>query len=152
MDQSQVESRMTSPFETTANISYKDIKATARIVSEEPRSCTVSFTSPSSLNGMSFAFAKDKLTVDYNGISFDLDPSNLPGGAVAKMVVSAVNSATEPQGVHVELKESSVEVSGLIEAGEFLLKLDPKSGNFLKLSIPRQRIGDGVYQFLSPVT
>lgn len=78
MDQSQVESRMTSPFETTANISYKDIKATARIVSEEPRSCTVSFTSPSSLNGMSFAFAKDKLTVDYNGISFDLDPSNLP--------------------------------------------------------------------------
>ena len=50
--------------------------------------------------------------MDYNGISFDLDPSNLPGGAVAKMVVSAVNSATEPQGVHVELKESSVEVSG----------------------------------------
>ena len=26
VDQSQVESRMTSPFETTANISYKDIK------------------------------------------------------------------------------------------------------------------------------
>lgn len=75
---------------------------------------------------MSFAFAKDKLTVDYNGISFDLDPSNLPGGAVAKMVVSAVNSATEPQGVHVELKESSVEVSGLIEAGEFLLKPGPE--------------------------
>ena len=137
---SQVESQLTNPFESTAKISDQTIEATAKIVSEEPRSCTVSFTSPESLNGMSFIFLKDQLTVDYNGISFHLDPQNLPGGAVANMVVSALNAATEPQGVHVELKENCIEVTGLIESGEFLLKLDPQSGNFLKLSIPASEL------------
>ena len=96
MDQSQVESRMTSPFETTANISYKGHQGhgSYRLWRSRAAGNSSPFTSPSSLNGMSFAFAKDKLTVDYNGISFDLTPPTSRVERVAKMVVSAVNSAT----------------------------------------------------------
>lgn len=128
--------KVNSPFSTSANIKYKDIIAAATISSETPKTCKVLFSSPKSIEGMSFILSDEEVFVDYKGMNFSFDPNSLPGGAVANVVVAAINSATQKDGVTVEVKENVLEVSGESDAGEFILRLDKSNGNFLKLVLP----------------
>lgn len=123
-------------FETTANIKYKDIEAAVVIVNTPPKTCTVEFLSPKGIKGMSFFFEGNDISIDYNGMSFTFNPNTLPGGAVAKMVVSTINAATSKEGVTVALEKNVLEIAGESEAGAFILKLDRDNGNFIRLSIP----------------
>jgi hypothetical protein len=125
-------------FDTTANITYRDLKATATITQETPQSCAITFSSPASLQDMSFVFREGVVDLGYKGVSFTFDPQTLPGGALAKIAVAGVNKAMKDDGITVDYTEGVLSLSGLLESGEFTLRLDPENGNLLKLLVPAE--------------
>jgi hypothetical protein len=125
-------------FDTAANITYRDLKATATITQETPQSCAVTFSSPASLQDMSFVFREGVVDLAYKGVSFTFDPQTLPGGALAKIAVAGVNKAMKDDGVTVDYTEGVLSLSGLLESGEFTLRLDPENGNLMKLLVPAE--------------
>lgn len=127
-------------YDTTAVITYKELKATATISQESPESCLVRFASPDSLGDMAFVFRRDSVDVSYKGLAFQFDPQSLPGGAVAKVAVNAVNKAMMGDGVSLALTDAGMELTGMLEVGEFKLRLDADDGNLLKLSVPSEEL------------
>lgn len=127
-------------FDTSATISYKDLKATATITQETPKACAVTFTSPPSLTDMSFVFQGETVELGYKGVSFTFDPATLPGGAVAGMTVSAINKAMKDDGISVDYTAGVLTLNGVMESGEFSLRLDAENGNLLKLSVPAEEL------------
>lgn len=139
-DTDEVVGKINSGFETTAVIHYKEIEAQAVMNKQDTGGCSIEFSSPKGLEGMRVEFLQEKVQVAYKGLSFDFNPDSMPGKAVAKMVVSAIDAATKEEGVRVSLENDVLTMTGTIESGEFILKLDPKQGNILKLSIPQSEL------------
>ena len=128
----------TGNYETTASITYKDLQATAQISRETPRSCSVMFTSPKSLADMSFIFYEDAVDLAYKGLSFSFNPGSVPGGAAAKIAVELINRSMRDDGVSVDYSAGILTLSGIMESGEFSLRLDRENGNLLTLSVPAE--------------
>lgn len=128
----------TGNYETTADISYKGLEATAILSQESPGSCSVSFTAPASLKDMAFVFNEDSVDVSYKGLSFQFDPQSLPGGALAKIMTSSINKAMKDDGITVSADETGIDLTGVLDVGEFTLRLDGQNGNLLKLSVPSE--------------
>lgn len=135
------------PFTCTANIQYGDIAAVAVIDKRSPISCDISFESPAALTGMKFCFEEDTVTANYKGMEVSFNPSSIPGSAITKAIVSAVNSAVKGQGVKVEVVDKTLVVKGDNENGKFELVLDKKSGNLLKLDIPSLNLKADIQNF-----
>lgn len=127
-------------FETTANIKYKEIEATAVIKQESPKSCSVTFSSPPSLKDMEFNFHSEGIDLTYKGLSFTFDPSSLPGKAVAEIVVKSIQKAFKNENISLDFKDDVITIAGVLESGEFILTLDAQSENLLKLSIPGEEL------------
>jgi len=143
--------QMSAQYDTTANITYGELGATATISQTTPTSCSVSFTAPDSLKDMAFTFTRDEVQVSFKGLSFAFDPSSVPGGAVANMAVSAINKVLLREDLDLDYTDGALSVSGNTDAGAFTLVLDPENGNMLSLSVP----GEGLeiefedFRFLS---
>lgn len=129
----------TGNYQTTANINYKDLKATA-VICQDIGSCSVSFTAPASLKDMAFVFGEDAVDVSYKGLGFQFDPQSLPGGALARIMTSSINKAMRNDGISVTLTDSGIDLTGMLDVGEFTLQLDRDSGNILKLSVPSEEL------------
>ncbi len=129
---------LTRPFESTVSIKYKEINATAKIAKQTPGYCKVTFASPEALQDMAVEFTVDKVNIDYKKLHTSFNPSSIPGSAVSKMLVSAIDSATKDNGVRVEYKDDILLVTGQMEdgAGGFILRMDAKNGNLIRLSVP----------------
>jgi len=127
-------------FDTVANISYKELSATARITRETPRSCSVTFTSPESLSDIAFVFWDDRVELNYKAMSFAFDPNSVPGGAVARIAVGAINTALDGRGLAVEYTDNALTLSGALDSGSFTLRVDQNDQSLLKLSIPDQQL------------
>ena len=127
-------------FDTTANISYRELSATARITRETPRSCSVTFTSPESLADVAFIFWSDRVELNYKAMSFTFDPNSVPGGAVARIAVGAINAALSGKGLAVQYEDSALTLSGTLDSGDFILRVDQNDQSLLRLSIPEQQL------------
>ncbi|MDL2233593.1 hypothetical protein LJC63_08480 [Ruminococcaceae bacterium OttesenSCG-928-L11] len=125
-------------YQSSASIRYGELEATATIIQETPRACAVTFTSPPSLADMSFVFQEGVVDLGYKGLAFTFDPHSVPGGAVAKVAVSAINKAMKSDGVAVDYSDGALSLSGVMESGEFVLRLDAENGNLLKLLVPAE--------------
>ncbi len=130
----------TGNYTTSAKISYKELKATAHISQETPSRCSVTFESPPSLAEMAFVFQEDSVDLNYKGLSFQFEPDSVPGNAVAKLAVTAINKAMRDDGLFVKLDDGTLEVNGVMESGEFVLKVHGKTGSLMKLSIPAEEL------------
>ena len=125
-------------FETTANISYKELKATATITRETPKSCIVVFTSPESIKDMAFVYSEGNVDLSYKGMSFSFDPDSLPGRAIANIAIAGINKAMEADGFSLDYTGNALVLTGVMESGEFTMRLDKESGNLIKLSVPAE--------------
>lgn len=130
--------QLSDTFEATAVIRYKDFDATA-VIHQDAQACSLSFTTPDSLKDMSVTYGDAGIDLSYKGLSFTFDPSSIPGGAVAQMMMSAIGEAIRG-GVEVDLKDDAALYSGVIDAGPFTLTADKETGRLLYLSVPRAEL------------
>lgn len=130
----------TGNYSTSAKIAYKELKATARISRETPVSCSVVFESPESLKDMAFVFQRDSVDLNYKGLSFNFEQDSLPATAVAKIAVSAINRAMRDDGLSVALDGGVLEITGMLESGEFILRVNGETGSLMKLLVPAEEL------------
>lgn len=139
--------KISQSFQTTAKVKYKELE-TVMTIYKKPMNCAiVTFDSPESLKDMKMTFYTDKVELSYNDLSFDFVPDSVPGKAASQIVLSALNTALNDDGVSIEQKEGQLIINGVIEAGEFSLVVDAKNGNILKLSIPESELDLEVLNF-----
>lgn len=133
----QMRQNLSQSFQTTAKVRYGELK-TEMTIYKKPMNCAVvTFQSPESIRDIKMTFYTDKVTVQYGDLSFDFTPDSVPGKAASKMILSALNTALNDQGVRFEEQDGKLLVTGTIEEGDFSLVIDGENGNILKLSIPQ---------------
>lgn len=123
-------------FDAKATIQMGELAADVDINRTAEGICTVQMTAPKSLNGLSFAFAEETVTVSYLGLSFELNQDAVFSSAMTKAVVAAINQAAEPNGVKLAVDDEGVTVSGTTESGDFTLLLSRSDYSMLSLCIP----------------
>jgi hypothetical protein len=89
---------------------------------------------------MAFVFHGDTVDLSYKGLSFSFDPQSLPGGAVAQIAVSSINRAMKDDGITMDYSAGALTLSGIMESGEFTLRLDKENGNLIKLWVPSEEL------------
>jgi hypothetical protein len=100
----------------------------------------VTFTSPESLADVAFVFWGDKVELNYKAMSFTFDPNSVPGGAVARIAVGAINTALSGKGLAVQYTDNALTLSGTLDSGDFILRVDQNDQSLLRLSIPEQQL------------
>lgn len=123
-------------YETNASITYRDLHATATIAQPTPDACTVTFSSPESIQDMVFQFGQDSVDVQYKGLHFQYAPESLPDGAIANLAVKALNKAMQDDGVTIEASVDGLELRGILRSGPFTLLFDPQTQTPAKLFVP----------------
>ena len=129
---------LAKPFESTITVHYKDINAVVKLAKRQPGYCRLSFTAPEALKDMTVEFTLDKVNIDYKTLRTSFNPSTIPGSALSKMLVSAIDKATKEDGVRIEYKDDIMLISGKLEGegSEFILRIDRNNGNIIRLSVP----------------
>lgn len=139
LSEEQVSEKLQSDFASTAKIKYKGIEAEAQ-VKKTDGSCVLDFTAPENLNGMQFSLSGEKLGIGYKGFHVDLDPNSAVGGAAVKMLLKAVQTAAEKNGVNIAVEKDAVEISSTQQSFQFSMRLDPKTGNILNIQVPDEEL------------
>ncbi|MEM1483402.1 hypothetical protein V6615_00830 [Oscillospiraceae bacterium PP1C4] len=142
-----VQSKISQSFQTTAKVNYKDLEAVMTIYKKPMNCATVMFESPDSLKDMKLTFYPEKVGIEYKDMKFDFVPDSLPGKAASKLVLSALNTAMNDDGVSIEQNGSQLIINGKIDAGDFSLVIDAASGNILKLTIPNSDLEMEILNF-----
>ncbi len=137
LDNQRISAQLQQSFTTGAVLQYGDIIAHAQLTNQG--GYNVSFTSPASLEGISFDFYDGTTTINYKELKFPLGGSGA-NGAVASMIVKAINNAASQQGVEISLEDGIVTVAGSISQGSFYLSINPEDGSFLSLEIPEEEL------------
>lgn len=139
LSEAQISEKLQTDFASSAKIKYKGIEAEAQI-KKEGGGCTVDFTAPENLAGMQFDLSDEKLGISYKGFHVDIDPNSAVGGAVVKLLVKALTTAAEKNGVDISVEKDVVEIVSNQQSFQFSLRLDGESGNILNLQIPDEEL------------
>lgn len=143
----EVRRKLNQSFQTTAKVKYKELETVIKLYKKPMNCADVTFESPDSLKDMRLTFYTDKVSIQYKDMSFDFLPDSMPGQAASKLVLSALNTALNDDGVSIEQKDGQLLIKGKISEGEFLLMIDAESGNILKLSIPDSELEMEILNF-----
>ena len=127
-----------TPFTSQAKFTYRGVSACMDIVSEPERSYTLTFTEPASMQDMKMVFTKEQVEFEYKGMQFAVKPEQISDGAVGRLLMDSIEAAAGKENITLNSAEGVITVRSRIDSGEFLLKLDEKTGNFLSLALPEQ--------------
>ncbi|MBC8570088.1 hypothetical protein [Zongyangia hominis] len=139
LSEEQVSEKLQTDFASTAKIKYKGIEAEAQ-VKKADGTCVLDFTAPENLNGMQFSLSGEKLGIGYKGFHVDLDPNSAVGGAAVKMLVKAIQTAAEKNGVDIAVEKDAVQITSTQQSFQFTMRLDAKSGNILNIQVPGEEL------------
>lgn len=133
----QAQQSLSTPFSTSARLSYNGVDAQLQIAGEGAgKSYTLSFTEPPSLKDVQMEFTEEKVNVAYKGMSFGVKPNALTDGMAGEILTETIRSAFAGEDVSVECGDGVIAVTGRIDSGDFTLRLDGATGNFLSLALP----------------
>ncbi|MEF9984248.1 MAG: hypothetical protein RR710_06870 [Oscillospiraceae bacterium] len=139
IDKEEVATQISRPFSSGAHIVYQELEAFAQLSNDEENGFEIIFTSPETLKDIKFTLIGEKIKVAYKDINFTIDRKTMVGDAVSSMILKAINSVTQENGIEVSVDGSALIIKGEIENGIFYLSIDSKTGNFLKLEIPEKQ-------------
>ena len=127
---------LSQPFESVASIEYQGVKARMTIDRAASGSCRLEFLEPASLSGVVFETEGDLLRLSYGSARLEMTTEEFFSSSAVRLLLSAINSATSPQGIELSMEDGCILVSGVNENGTFSLLLDPDNGNVLALELP----------------
>lgn len=146
---SSVSSNLQQPFTAKATITTRDFTLEADMSKTAPGCATLTVVSPPSLKNMQFQYDGKDITASYMGMSVKLDADSKLSAGLLKLLINAVDKASERNGVAIQEKGGIVTISGNISSsesgkssktddnsGKFIITMDKKSGTIGKISLP----------------
>ena len=128
---------VTTGFSCDTAISYQDLSIEGHLTRKSAGMLELEFKQPSTLQGVVMEWDGENLNMKMGGLSFGVDPSILPDGALGQELLQALDAGfrAEEGG---EVTEEGVHTSGTTVSGSFELISDPETGRLLSLSFPEQ--------------
>ena len=84
----------------------------------------IEFSSPNTLSGVKLEFSEGNTEASYKGLSFSVPQSAVPVKAMMLNLIRAVDDNARLEELKGEEKDDILEVSGKLEGGEYVLKVD----------------------------
>lgn len=144
----QTEVSLKNPFEAKATIKLRDLTLVADLNKTAARQATFSIKDPPALNGMTFIYNENELTVSYKGLSVKLDENSKLVKTAMSAIIAAIDKASTPGGVSVSLEDSGLKLSGETDSGGFDILLDRKNGSIARVSLPELELECSFDDFL----
>lgn len=132
---SKSEQPITTGFSCGVDVSCNDMNVKGRITRSSAGTLLFEVEEPKTLNGMTMQWDGDSVSLKLFGLSFDVNPENIPQTALARSILNVLDAAVGMHGEGEETKEGLV-TKGTASIGEFEILSDSKTGNLLKLRIP----------------
>ena len=77
----------------------------------------------------------EKVTVKMYGLSFDVDPENIPQSALGQSILKALDAMLSDKGSGI-MTDKGFTTKGVMNGSEFEVVSDPSTGKLLSLNIP----------------
>ncbi len=82
-------------------------------------------------------FTEDKVTVQYQDLSVSVKPETLTDGMAGDILMDTLQTALGSENVELSRQDGVLTVKGKLDSGgNFELRLDSQTGNFLSLAMP----------------
>lgn len=127
-------------FETDVSLTAGDEEIRARLTYHGFGSCTLSFTFPENLQGLSAVWQEDKCVLSYNNLSYTAELDKLPEGFFGKAALAVFDKLVDVESFTVVKEEDKWVYKGDISSGSFRLVQNGESGAFETLEIPEMEI------------
>lgn len=114
---------------------YNDMTAEGTLTRRTAGTLLLEFSKPETLDGLSAEWDGEKVTLQYLGLSYDVDPDKLPESALGEGLLSAFDAVLREEGTKTE-QDGKVTVTGITGKAEYTYVYDSASGAPLSLSIP----------------
>lgn len=135
---SEASIQSTQPFNTEAKIEYGTLNAVVNIAKDKEQKYDIEFTSPETLEGMSFSVNGNKVMLSYKDINMEMTTDEFFNSSIVKMLISSLNKVTSQNGVDIDINDTNITITGTLENGNFELILNKDNMDMLNLNIPSQ--------------
>ena len=130
------EAPVVTGFECDGALTYRDMEITGHLTRLNAGTLTLAFTEPASLKDMTMMWDGENISMKMYGLTFGVDPSEIPESALGKGIVDALDVALRGGGGGARVTEEGVKTEGDSVNGQFELLSDPESGSLLSLKVP----------------
>lgn len=127
-------------FETDLSLTAGDEEIKAHLTYHGFGNCTLNFTFPENLQGLSAVWREDKCILSYNNLSYTVKLDKLPEGFFGKAALSVFDKLVDVESFTVVREEDKWVYKGDISSGSFRLAQNGESGAFETLEIPEMDI------------
>ncbi len=114
---------------------YNDLSAKGVLTRRTAGTLLLEFSEPETLAGLSAEWDGETVTLQYMGLSYDIDPDTLPESALGEGLIAAFDAALRGEGARQET-DGRVTVTGLSGNAEYAYVYDAETGTPLSLSVP----------------
>lgn len=121
-------------FRCHAVVQYDDLAVEGELTRKGAGLLSFTVSAPASLEGLQLVWDGESVSVTLHGLSFGIDPDQLPASGIGSALLSAFDAA-----VGISSGEQTADgyvTSGQAASGNFTILSDPQSGYLLSLSMP----------------
>ena len=137
---------ITADFSCSFSAQYGDMTVAGRLLRHTAGTLQLEFTQPPTLDGMTAAWDGEKVTLKLLGLSFDVDPDDVPEGAVGRAVMGALDGALRGE-VSGSPSGKTTIYEGRGQSGTYILVCDRESGRPLSLSVPSLSLSAEFFEY-----
>ena len=102
---------------------------------------TLTLTQPEELNGLTMTWDGQTVTLEMLGIKWSLDPETVPGAALGKRLLQALDAVVYQPAEGILTEDGRCKTIGELEGGvSYTLYSDPETGALLALEIPTEEL------------
>lgn len=130
------EAPVVTGFECDVSLTYRDMEIAGHLTRLNAGTLTLEFTEPASLKDMTMMWDGENISMKMYGLTFGVDPSEVPESALGKGIIDALDVALRGGGTRGQVTEEGVKTEGDSVNGQFELLSDPESGSLLSLKVP----------------
>lgn len=136
-------------FQADVSITLDRLQAEGIVRRFGTGSWEVEFSSPNTLSGVKLEFSEGNTEASYKGLSFSVPQSAVPVRAMMLNLIKAVDDNARLEELKGEEKDNTLEVSGKLEGGEYVLKVD-KNGKLCGFEMDNNKL-TMTFSNLSPI-
>lgn len=127
-------------FEADAKVKYKDVNITCHVKQTGFNNSVISMSKPKELNGLKITKTPDECSLRFKNMNFNMDMSKFPKASFAEIMLKCYSSLVNKENLKVTRKDDIYVYEGSIDSGDFTIQQDAKTGNILKIEVPKAKL------------
>ena len=120
-------------FRCHAAVTCPDLAVEGTLTRQNAGLLTFEISAPPSLRDVTLVWDGETVSVRLHGLTFGIDPAQLPASGVGTALLAALDAAIGSDGAETA---EGLSVVGQSSSGRFTLLSDPETGHLLSLSLP----------------